>query len=107
MLKDNALDINDKKSPDTNWRNENISKYGNISFTRLYSYISLHVHLHNYKSINLLKGGSTKTTLNIRNDYHRQETLLRKFCTTHKNTTPLIPCYHTAQFLALCVSNYA
>lgn len=41
MLKDNALDINDKKSPDTNWRNENISKYGNISFTRLYSYISL------------------------------------------------------------------
>lgn len=98
--KSNALDINDKKSPDTDWRNENISKYGNISFTRLYSYISLHVHLHNYKSINLLKGGSTKTTLNIRNDYHRQETLLRKFCTTHKNTTPLIPCYHTAQFLA-------
>lgn len=37
MLKDNALDINDKKSPDTNWRNENISKYGNISFTRSYS----------------------------------------------------------------------
>lgn len=43
MLKDNALDINDKKSLDTtgNWRNENISKYGNISFTRSYSYISL------------------------------------------------------------------
>lgn len=34
MLKDNALDINDKKSLDTEWRNENISKYGNISFTR-------------------------------------------------------------------------
>lgn len=35
--KSNALDINDKKSPDTDWRNENISKYGNISFTRSYS----------------------------------------------------------------------
>lgn len=55
MLKDNALDINDKKSPDTELRNENISKYGNISFTRSYSYISLPVHLYNYKSINLLK----------------------------------------------------
>lgn len=55
MLKDNVLDINDKKSLDTEWRNENISKYGNISFTRLYSYISLHVHLYNYKSINLLQ----------------------------------------------------
>lgn len=41
MLKDNALDINDKKSLDTELRNENISKYGNISFTRSYSYISL------------------------------------------------------------------
>lgn len=61
--KSNALDINDKKSPDTDWRNENISKYGNISFTRSYSYISLHVHLNNYKSINLLKGGSTKQHL--------------------------------------------
>lgn len=49
MLKDNALDINDKKSLDTEWRNENISKYGNISFTRSYSYISLHIHLNNYK----------------------------------------------------------
>lgn len=47
--KSNALDINDKKSLDTEWRNENISKYGNISFTRLYSYISLHIHLNNYK----------------------------------------------------------
>lgn len=53
--KSNALDINDKKSPDTELRNENISKYGNISFTRSYSYISLHVHLNNYKSINLLQ----------------------------------------------------
>lgn len=81
MLKDNALDINDKKSPDTEWRNENISKYGNISFTRSYSYISLHVHLNNYryKSINLLKGGSTKTTLNIGNDYHRQGLLYKHF----------------------------
>lgn len=79
--KSNALDINDKKSLDTtgNWRNENISKYGNISFTRLYSYISLHVHLYNYKSINLLKGGSTKTTLNIGNDYHRQGSLYKHF----------------------------
>lgn len=51
----------------------------NISFTRLYSYISLHVHLYNYKSINLLKGGSTKTTLNIGNDYHRQGLLYKHF----------------------------
>lgn len=29
--------------------------FQNISFTRLYSYISLHVHLNNYKSINLLQ----------------------------------------------------
>lgn len=76
---DNALDINDKKSLNTEWRNENISKYGNISFTRSYSYISLHVHLNNYKSINLLKGGSTKTTLNIGNDYHRQGSLYKHF----------------------------
>lgn len=53
--------------------------FQNISFTRLYSYISLHVHLYNYKSINLLKGGSTKTTLNIGNDYHRQGLLYKRF----------------------------
>lgn len=53
--------------------------FQNISFTRLYSYISLHVHLYNYKSINLLKGGSTKTTLNIGNDYHRQGSLYKRF----------------------------
>lgn len=53
--------------------------FQNISFTRLYSYISLHVHLNNYKSINLLKGGSTKTTLNIGNDYHRQGLLYKHF----------------------------
>lgn len=34
MLKDNVLDINDKKLLDINWRNENILKYGNIFFIR-------------------------------------------------------------------------
>lgn len=34
MLKDNVLDINDKKLLDIDWRNENILKYGNIFFIR-------------------------------------------------------------------------
>lgn len=39
MLKDNVLDINDKKLLDIigNWRYENILKYGNIFFIRSYS----------------------------------------------------------------------
>lgn len=55
MLKDNVLDIlNDKKLLDIEWWNENILKYGNIFFIRLYSYISLYVYLNNYKIINFL-----------------------------------------------------
>lgn len=73
MLKDNVLDINDKKLLDIigNWWNENILKYGNIFFIRLYSYISLYVYLYNYKSINFLKGGFIKIIFNIGNDYYR------------------------------------
>lgn len=70
-FKFNVLDINDKKLLDIDWRNENILKYGNIFFIRLYSYISLYVYLYNYKSINFLKGGFIKIIFNIGNDYYR------------------------------------